>query len=275
MKLIKNIYNSINEAHFRIMGMRPWKRGYVEYKNKQIKKILETNLFNADMLPVGYGFRLDERIVEYPWFFSRLLQNAPGRLLDAGSVLNYDFILQHNALQKKQVFISTLAPEGVCYWRKGISYVYEDLRNSCFRDSYFDWVVSLSTIEHIGLDNTMLYTSDISRKEKAASTFLTAVKEYKRMLKTGGVLYLSFPFGKYKNYGWFQIFDSPILDQVKEAFEPCRYKEFHYKYETNGWRVSSREESKDATYFDIHTQNSYEKDFAAASRAIVCLEMIK
>jgi SAM-dependent methyltransferase len=275
MKGLKDIYRRAREASFRFTGMKPWSRGYEEYKIKQIKKSLATKLFHVGKLPSDYGFRLDERIIEYPWFFSCLPADGTGNLLDAGSVLNFDFLLKHQALKGKKVFISTLAPESLCYWRDGISYVYEDLRDSCFKDGYFDWIASLSTIEHIGLDNTMLYTSDVSKNEKKGSSCLAAVREYKRMLKPGGSLYLSFPFGKHKNHGWFQIFDAPMLDQVKEAFSPSRVKEFHYKYGPNGWRVSSREESRDATYFDIHTQKTYDQDYAAASRAIACLEMIK
>jgi SAM-dependent methyltransferase len=260
---------------FTLNGMKPWSRGYSEYKMQSIRNMLSSGDFRAEKLPGKYGFRLDERIVEYPWFFSRLPKSEEGKLLDAGSVLNYDFILEHQALKSKCMFISTLAPEARSYWYRGVSYVYEDLRSSCFRDDYFDWITSLSTIEHIGLDNTMLYSPDTSKKENAAITCLAAVKEYRRMLKPGGVLYLSFPFGRHENHGWFQIFDAAMLDQVIEAFAPSSVIEFHYRYEPDGWCVSSREESEGATYFDIHTQKTYDVDFAAASRAIVCLEMVK
>jgi len=43
-------------------------------------------------LPDRYGYRLDERAVEYPWLFSRL--NIEKRLLlDAGSTLNFQYLL--------------------------------------------------------------------------------------------------------------------------------------------------------------------------------------
>lgn len=272
---VRNLYYLANEMLYYLRGKKPWSRGYAEYKVSQIRKKLVDNSFQADRLPHKYGFRLDERIIEYPWFFSRLPEYKQGKLLDAGSVLNFEYILDHHSLKTKNIFISTLAPEESCSWRKGVSYVYEDLRNSCFKGDYFDWIASLSTIEHIGLDNTMLYTSDVSKNEQAGSSCLAAVEEYKRMLKPGGTLFLSFPFGKHENRGWFQIFDATMLDRVIESFGPSQVKEFHYKYELDGWKVSSREESKGATYFDIHTQKSYDSDFAAASRAIVCLEMIK
>lgn len=272
---LKNIYYAINASLFRLTGMRPWSRGYSEYKRAQILRMCESHEFDAEKLSAGYGFRLDERIVEYPWFLSRLPTEVEGRLLDAGSVLNFDYILQQPAFGNKQLFISTLAPEPLCYWKKGISYVYEDLRSSCFRDEYFDWIASLSTIEHIGLDNTMLYTADASKKEAQGTSCLTAIREYRRMLKPGGSLFLSFPYGRHENHGWFQIFDAAMLDQVIAEFCPSEIHEFHYKYESDGWRVSSREESRDATYFDIHAKKQYDPDYAAASRAIVCLEMVK
>jgi len=274
MKWLKKIYHKINELIFYINGMKPWKRGYTHYKVKKIKEALNNGKFNAKELEKGYGFRLDERVVEYPWFLSRLPEGA-GKLLDAGSVLNFEFLLEHNKLKSKKVFISTLAPESFCFWKQSTSYVYEDLRDSAFKNDCFDYIASLSTIEHIGLDNTMLYTAETSKNENVGSSCLVAVQEYKRMLKPGGVLYLSFPFGKHENHGWFQIFDANMLDEVISAFGPSACNEFHYRYEPDGWRSSSREDSKDATYFDIHKRQDYDSDYAAASRAIVCLELIK
>jgi SAM-dependent methyltransferase len=275
MGVVRRARNAADLALYHMRGRRPWSRGYHQYKTQSIAAQLAAGTFTADALPPGYGFRLDERIVEYPWFFSRLPAAAAGTLLDAGSILNYDYVLAHSALREKRVFISTLAPEGWSFPEKGISYVFEDLRQTCFRDEYFDWVVCLSTIEHIGLDNTMLYTSDASKKEDAPMSCLDAVRQFRRVLKPAGRLYLSFPFGRHKNHGWFQIFDAPMVDQVIEAFGPGDVTEFHFRYEPDGWRTSSRAESKDATYFDIHTQKQYDPDFAAASRAIVCLEFVK
>lgn len=272
--IIKKLYRTYGAWLYQIWGMKPWRLGYVPYKFSAIRRAIAQGLLNDGTLPIGHGFRLDERIVEYPWFFSRIPSDK-GNLLDAGSVLNYGFLLSQPALANKRVFISTLAPESDCYWSRAVSYVYEDLRESCFRDDYFDWVASLSTIEHIGLDNTMLYTQDEAKRENDNDAYLAAVKEFRRVLKPGGTLFLSMPYGKHCNHGWFQIFDAVMVDRIIKEFAPAEYRESHFKYQADGWIVSDREQSFGATYFDIHTQKTYDVDFAAASRAVVCLELRK
>lgn len=274
MEFWREFKAEINRQIYLHTGRRPWSRGYGEYRQGEIRRVLDHGLFDAERLPHGYGFRLDERVIEYPWLFDRLPVGG-GVLLDAGSVLNHRFLLERDRLREKRVFISTLAPEPCSFNALGVSYVYEDLRSSCFRNDYLDWVVCLSTLEHVGMDNTMIYTADESKKEHAPLSYLDAIRELHRMLKPGGYLYLSVPFGEAKSYGWFQIFDAPKVDALIKAFAPASYKEFHFRYLPEGWAVSSREQSAGATYFDIHKTRAYDPDFAAASRAVVCLELVK
>lgn len=273
-RLLKRAYAAIGPTIFRLTGRCPWSFGYIAYKRKRISQVINVEGFDSHSLPRGYGFRLDERIVEYPWFLSRL-PDGSGTLLDAGSILNYDFLLKHPRLASKRIFISTLAPEAECFWRYGVSYVYEDLRDSCFRDESFDWVASLSTVEHIGMDNTMLYTADAGKRESDKFAYLQAAAEFRRLLKAGGTLYLSVPFGKHEDHGWFQIFDAGMVDRLIETFAPTRVTETHFRYTESGWVPSDRAASRDGTYFDIHKRKKYDADFAAASRAVACLELVK
>jgi SAM-dependent methyltransferase len=264
----------INRQVYIRSGRRPWSRGYGEHRQREIEQILDEGLFDAERLHRGYGLRLDERVIEYPWLFARLGREEE-LLLDAGSVLNYRFLLERHPLKNKRVFVSTLAPEPMSFNALGVSYVYEDFRDSCFRNDYFDRIVSLSTLEHVGMDNTMLYTDDGSKREDSPFAYLDAIREFKRILKPGGHLYVSVPFGEAKSYGWFQIFDAPKIDALIKEFAPVSCEEFHFKYLPEGWAISTREQSAGATYFDIHKTKAYDPDFAAASRAVVCLELVK
>ena len=267
---------------------RPWREGYYEYREKSLGEavnndsLLDTFAAN-DPLPKGYGYRLDARIIEIPWVLSRMRKASGGRFLDAGSALNYDFVLTAPALKEKLTTIVTLAPEGQAFWQLGVSYVFGDLRDLDFKDERFDFVACISTIEHIGMDNTM-YAENLQIAQRSdPSEFVLAVKELKRVLKTNGSLFISFPFGRYENHGWFQQFDAALVDTLLGAFEPSRHHESIYQYHPDGWQLSNREACKECEFFDVHTSKysdpnstiEYPPDYPAGERAVACLELIK
>jgi hypothetical protein len=274
LKRLKETIKELSIIVFLSRGKKPWTYGYNEYKWKTIANYLKNDTFNGGNLVTGYGFRLDDRIIEYPWLLARLPKEE-GILLDAGSTLNFEPILDHPSIQSKKLFISTLAPEQNCFWSRGISYIFEDLRNCCYKDDFFDWIACISTAEHIGLDNNLLYTSDLSKKENNYQSHLIAIKEFYRILKPGGILYLTLPFGLKINRGWFQVYNGDMIDEIITIFSPSSVNEEHFSYVPSGWEKSSRELSKDATCFDIHHEKEYGPDFAAFARGIVCLELIK
>src|SRR3989339_1099649 len=99
MKMFKNIFadfmcliKSILCRIYVMLGRREIILIYKTYKERQIENTITKDKFEDSILGAGYGIRLDERIVEYPWLFSRL-PAARGNLLDAGSALNYKYLL--------------------------------------------------------------------------------------------------------------------------------------------------------------------------------------
>jgi len=109
-------------------------RGYLDYRNDFIRDVLRDarllqTFHQHAALPSNYGYRLDERVVEYPWVISRL-GNQPTFLLDAGSTFNFDFILGLDILTQKTIVIHTLAPERNPASRSNVSYIYGDLRQT-------------------------------------------------------------------------------------------------------------------------------------------------
>jgi SAM-dependent methyltransferase len=257
----------------RLYALTDYDGWYRHYKLTELPRLVEAP-FNVDSLPLGYARGLDERAVEYPWLFSRLPGHS-GRLLDAGSVLNHDFLVGHPKLAEKTTTIMTLAPEDVCFWQEGISYVYGDLRDTCFRDDYFDYIVSLSTLEHIGLNNTLFYTNEESRNEQDPTAFLPAVTELRRILKPGGLCFMSVPFGKKCVHEWLQIFDGDMVDSMIEKFQPGFHAVTYFQYSgTKGWQLSDRHLARDAAYFDP-LRGKRLRGGALAAEAVACLELKK
>ena len=169
-------------------GQKPWTTGYGEYRERVIGENLNNlgliGCFRSNRtLPVNYGYRLDERVIELPWAFSRL-SNGEDWLLDAGSALNFPYLMDHEVLGRKRIVIYTLSAEDVVK-QSNISYVYGDLRNTLFRDECFDEIVCISTLEHVGMDNTFLYSRDVRFDENQPRDYLKVSRGISACVKTG------------------------------------------------------------------------------------------
>jgi SAM-dependent methyltransferase len=254
------------------MRLRPFSPGFQTVRRRLIESAIDDGVLRDSLdLPAGYGIAMDERVVEYPWLFGRL--KHPGRMLDAGSSFNFDYLLDRPPLKGADLTIMTLAPEKRCYWHAGYSYVFGDLRRTYFADGTFDTVASISTIEHIGLDNTMLYTASAADAEADESGFIPAVKEFRRILKPGGRCFISVPFGKRDNLGWYQVFDAAKVAQIVEVFAPTSHRIDYFGYARTGWFCGSAAQLSQATVYDVHSKRGWQDDLAASSRAIACLEL--
>lgn len=275
---VKEILDYLLMPLYFARGRRAWSIGYYTFKKRSISAEIDNAIQSKTRLtavPGGYGFKLDERVVEYPWVFSRLVQATGQRLLDAGSVLNYGYLLSKDIVAKSDLTIFTLSPEKRNYAREGISYVFGDLRAMYFAPEAFDVVISISTIEHIGLDNSKFHQEKVAFREMRDGTHLNAVEEYKRVLKKGGKCLLTVPFGKQAVKEWYQIFDYTMVQEIISAFDPASYELCFYGYSIDGWSQCDYQELAEADFFDVELESKEAQDGAAGSRGIACLELIK
>lgn len=248
---------------------KPWSHGYIETREKFLVTTLNDESIlkkfrDREALPNRYGKCFDERVIELPWFLSQLSKVAGGRpfqLLDAGSACNHIFYLPF--LKKlAEITILTLAPEAVCENKLGISYSYGDLRNMPFKDNLFDVVVSISTLEHIGMNNEQ-YKPGVN--ENLPMSLFSVLTEVVRVLSPGGMFFFSVPFGKYCNYKTFQQFDSILLAQCRNVFMPVAIEENFYLYSNNGWQLAEEKDCANIGYAAGSMQNG-----VVAAGAVAC-----
>ncbi|HST69305.1 MAG TPA: methyltransferase domain-containing protein [Solirubrobacterales bacterium] len=214
-------------------------------------------------LPPGLGAGFDERCVEYPWLFSRRLG---GRVLDAGSVLNHRHLIERLLPEVDDLTITTLAPEAAAFTELGVSYVYDDMRRLPFRDDWFDEVVCLSTLEHVGMDNSIYGAADGPAADPAAAA-AAALGELLRVVRPGGRVHLSVPYGRREEHGWVRQLDRAGVDDLLAAAGAGAREEAIFRYTPSGWRRGGDRRVAGVAYNPATTPG---EDGAVAARAVYC-----
>jgi SAM-dependent methyltransferase len=252
----------------------PWTESYVSQQRELVGALLDSTEARAlmetgDALPPGYGRGFDERVVEFPWLLAR---RPRGRVLDAGSSLNHEHILDRFQPLVDDLTITTLAPEERAFPLRGISYVYADFRDLPFRDALFDTIVSISSLEHVGMDNQFYGASDEGGRDPRGA-LEAALAELRRVLAPGGRLLVSVPYGAREDHGGFRQFD---LDDVAHLVARSGLEQQRldvYRYTAGGWERSDLGGAAGAVYRDFLADSSPVADLAAAARAIACIEL--
>jgi hypothetical protein len=259
----------------------PWSEGYEDFKWMEIAKAIRSeeilSAFKNKILPSGYGLRMDDRLVEYPYVFARMKKDK-SKLLDAGSTFNFETIVEHPLVIKKELSIYTYLPENNNFLERRISYDFGDLRNLPYRDSWFEEVVCISTLEHIGLDNSIygFREADADTVTGGPDSYLIAIEEMLRVLAPGGQLLMTFPFGQYGNYGFFQQFDASMLSAMRSMLDVQGKTDYtFFQYTLSGWKISDENTCRNCISYNPHTGTGKGDDGAAHSRAICAIQFTK
>ena len=204
-------------------------RGYETYKNYLISKILKGRKVNFDKY-------FDERIVEIPWVMSELKKKR-GKLLDAGSTLNFKYLLK-KLLNNFKINIVTLYPEKKNFEYLGIQYIYSDFINLKYSKNTFDVITCISTLEHVGFDNSFYnYNKKTLLKEtKTKNKQLKVLQKFLNILKPGGQIFLTLPFGKGGKYKNLRQFDKNSLNNILKNVKARRIEKIFYIYLNNNWK---------------------------------------
>lgn len=148
--------------------------------------------------------RPTDRYLEYPYAISHL-PNKPSLILDVGCSGSM-FPLIMKAMGHKVCGID-IRP----YPIEDLIFTQEDICHTHFKDNSFNAVTAISTIEHIGL-NGRYGTSNESSDFKA-------IEEIHRILKPGGTLIMTVPYGKYCKTKFHRIYEKWVLDILLREFD--------------------------------------------------------
>lgn len=188
--------------------------------------------------PVGPG--LSERVVEVPWVLSRY--QGERSVLDIGYA--------HAPAIYLSLLLSLAIPDlhGVDLVLRdveGLTGLEADIRCLPYEDGAFDLALCVSTLEHIGRDNTRYgaASADDARGDVAA------LHEVARVLRPGGRLLVTVPFGEPQDHGWFVQYGEHDWSRISESVPLTMTEAAGYRLLDDGWvRVASLDELSGCRY---------------------------
>ncbi len=94
------------------------------------------------------------------------------------------------------------------------------------------------------------------------------------MLRPGGQLLITVPYGYPDNFGWFRVFDQGMVERMVQTLLPGEAQVAVYRYDVGGWRVSDYAGAADVRYRDSEREPT-PHDLAPNARAVACVRFVK
>ena len=195
----------------------------------------------------------DERVIEVPWVLSRL---SGKRALEVG----YAFAEPPYLAALLRAGFDELV--GVDLARAdvpGLTGVQADVRDLPFDEGEFDLVLCVSTLEHVGADNSGY---GLAAEDDSASR-LTALRELRRVLAPTGRLLITVPCGEPGDYGWFRQEDVHGWTRLFTRAGFFVEEQEAYELTDEGWRTSPELDPTGLRYGDR----------GPAASAVLCAEL--
>jgi SAM-dependent methyltransferase len=169
--------------------------------------------------------KIGERIVEIPFLYKNLDFNLSKNVLDLGCV-GSKISLQLASIGYNVVGIDF---RPLIFKHKNLKFIQGNFFNIELPYESFDYVICVSVIEHIGLPAYNIKPFEQGDKK--------AVEKIYDLLKKGGKLILTVPFGKATVNQFERNYDQKSLNQLLKMF---KIEEFEiYERSKNGWISSN------------------------------------
>jgi len=154
-----------------------------------------------------------ERTIEVPIIWNIVKDHKGKQILEVGNVLSNYFKVDYDILDKYEIAKSVINEDVVSF----------------NPNKKYDLIVSISTIEHVGWDET----------PRESDKILRAIKNLQRLLAPGGKIVVTLPLG----------FNSDLDNLLKAG--KIKFTNAHYLKRisaNNDWKEASWEDVKDAKY---------------------------
>ncbi len=176
--------------------------------------------------------RYFDRDLEYPWTLENI-NIKKGKLLDIGSTVG-EMLYE---LLPKEIEVNTLninpQPEN-----KNIKQHNGDIRKTEFKDNTFNCITCVSTLEHIGVEGRYGVQYDKEGDIKA-------MKEMLRILKPGGRLILTVPYGAKDVLPINKLYNKKRTDELFKGYKVVKkeYMKFNSRFKL-WFKVNEEEAAK-------------------------------
>jgi SAM-dependent methyltransferase len=213
------------------------------------------------------------REAEYTWVFKNLTP-PPAVVLDVGCItsflsfgllkLGYEVHAIDTRWNSNPQWEPYVHPETFKLWQENrtlnrVKFKLADIRKSGYPSNFFDQVIAVSTIEHVGLSVYDNPADDVDEGD------FKAVREIARIVKPEGTILLTFPYGHipWKERGFqARVYDDNRLNRLLQGLKVIEQK--FYANPNGHWIETTKENA-----IKINLKTPY------GNEAIVCLKLAK
>jgi ubiquinone/menaquinone biosynthesis C-methylase UbiE len=169
--------------------------------------------------------KLHSRCIEYPYAASQLGESK--KILDVGTTKSD--IVWINWLDNLPIEVYATDYDNMNTEVQNLKFVQSDVRKLPFEDNYFDKILAVSVIEHIGLEDSQVLEGT---PEVSSEGDIDAIKELKRILKPGGEIIMTLPYSKesFIYHKTARIYSKNEIEKINRLLKPKSIDYYEYQH---------------------------------------------